>query len=899
MKGIGIKYQLRLTTLIPVLLVAILFSLFFNGQYAKDLKQQTYRLGKAYIHQLLPGSQLALMRKDKRTLQGLINASTINPDIEALAFYDAKGKLLAYRGGKYSLVAPFTPPPYKGEYIESKVIDPYTVNFISPITLPQYNFYTTDLKKTSPDSEIIGWLSISIDKRSMLLKKYQMYITSIFITLIGLLTSLTIHYFLSRRIYIPIFRLRRSMRQILNNVFDAKISQTSLGEIGEIERGSAYLQQHYLNTVRELNHHIETATADLQQSLELVEEKNIELTLEKKKMEEQCQHNSEFLANMSHEIRTPMNGVIGFTNVLLESKLDPLQLDYVKTIKSSAQDLLVIINDILDYSKIDSGKLHLDCIPVDIRACIDEIFTLAAPQAHKKNIDLIPISEPDVPRKVLGDPLRIKQILSNLINNAIKFTEKGHVLVRTSVKMELDNAYVLSLAVIDTGIGISEKDQQNLFTAFNQADTTITRRFGGTGLGLVISQKLAQAMHGQIFIDSKPKQGSTFTVTITLEKLEAYETEKSKDLPFAGVKILCYEDHPLHLEALTRGLSYLGVDCIFYPTLSTLEESLLEGQKADAAFINVNEETLKKVSPVIKKQPTPVVLLTKSILSNPEMYGAKAFLFKPIGIQKLQETLELLQSNNTTKTIDDRVEALRKQLKGFHPHLLIAEDNPVNTMLLDSLLRNYATLTLAADGEEALHYAQEKNFDMILLDLNMPKLNGLEAARRIRQQALYNKATPLILISANNEMPAEILRQEGITSFIPKPIEEKALLHILLTILEKTRNAPIDWNLCVQKVSGNPVLAQDFLQKFVEELQNNREEFLHLFEKEDIKGLESAAHKLKGACCFCGVPRLHTQVTQLEKQAKAGFALNALKPTFIELIQHIDEICDEFEAYYK
>ncbi len=394
MKKLGIKYQLRITTLIPVFLVALFFAVFYNAQFNKDLNQHMSRLGEAYIRQLQPAVQFAMMRNDARTLQSLINASTINPEVQALAFYNSHGQLLAYRGGKHSLHKPFKPPQFTGDYIESKQTKPYTINFLAPITIPKFNLYssapfkTLNNQQTLQADDILGWLSIDIDTQSILIKRYRMYIITIFITLIGLLISLTIQYFLSRRIYIPILRLRRSMKQILSNEFETQISVSSKGELGIIERGCSHLQKQYLNTIRDLNHHIEVATSDIQQSLELLEEKNIELSLERKKTEEKSRQKSEFIANMSHEIRTPMNGVIGFTNVLLESKLDNLQLDYVKTIKSSAQDLLSIINDILDYSKMDAGKLNLDCIPLDIRACIDEVLALTSPNANKKGMDL-------------------------------------------------------------------------------------------------------------------------------------------------------------------------------------------------------------------------------------------------------------------------------------------------------------------------------------------------------------------------------------------------------------------------------------------------------------------------------------------------------------------------------
>ncbi|MGQ3888926.1 two-component system sensor histidine kinase LetS [Legionella sp. CNM-1927-20] len=907
MKGLSIKYQLRLTTLIPVLVVALLFAVFYNGQFNKDLNQHMFRLGEAYIRQLLPAAQLALMRNDRRTLQGLINASTINPEVIALAFYDGDGHLMAYRGGKHSIHTPFTPPEFTGDYIESKQIEPYVINFLAPITIPKFNLYSnTTFKKTADyiplqADDILGWLSIDIDTKSMLIKRYQMYIVTIFITLFGLLISLTIHYFLSKRIYLPIARLRRSMKQILQNEFETHIAVSSDSELGEIEKGCAHLQRQYLNTIHDLNHHIEVATEDLQNSLELLEEKNIQLSLEKKKTEEKSKQQSDFIANMSHEIRTPMNGVIGFTNVLLESKLDPLQLDYVKTIKSSAQDLLNIINDILDYSKMDAGKLHLDCIPLDLRGCIDEVLALAGPNAHKKGIDLIPSTGIDVPKTVLGDPLRIKQILTNLISNGIKFTDHGYILIRTHIEQETEKDYLVSIAVTDTGIGISKEDQTKLFNAFNQADTSITRRFGGTGLGLVICKKLAEAMNGRIQLTSELHKGSTFTVKIRLEKLAAYEVEKNQSHRFGHLKAICFDDNPLQLEAMCNGVGFWGIQCIQVSAFSQLEEAFKKHNECEIAFINVNEGCEKQVAQLLRKQTIPCVLVSKWLIHDPQALGARAFLYKPISIQKLYDTIEFIVTEaSQTVNHNYELENLRKQLRTIHPEILIAEDNPVNRMLLSSLLQEHASIELVEDGEETLRACHEKRYNLLLLDVQMPKLNGLEAARRIRKESVLNRRTPIVVISANtSDVNQEKLKKSGIDLCLEKPIDEKELLTHLLRILNKTQTLAIDWSLCVQKVSGNQILAEEFLTRFVEELTKSQPEFFALFENKDIKGLESAAHKLNGACCFCGVPRLQSQVIRLEKKAKEAQNIDELKETFAEFMQSADEVIKEFESFYQ
>ncbi|HAT9535872.1 TPA: response regulator [Legionella pneumophila subsp. pneumophila] len=908
LKSIGIKYQLRITTLIPAFLVALLFAFFYNGLFGKDLKQHMSRLGEAYIRQLLPAAQYAMLRNDYRTLQGLINASTINPEVKALAFYNADGRLIAYRGGKHSIHKPFNPPDYTGDYIESKQINPFTINFIAPITIPKFNLYSsTEFKELSTPKifqadDILGWLSIDIDTQSLLIKRYQMLIVTIFITLFGLLMGLTIHYFLSKRIYMPIARLRRSMKQILSNEFETEIRVSSPGELGIIEKGCAHLQRQYLNTVRDLNHHIEIATADLQQSLELLEEKNIELSLEKKKTEEKSRQKSEFIANMNHEIRTPMNGVIGFTNVLLESKLDPLQLDYVKTIKSSAQDLLSIINDILDFSKIDAGKLNLDCIPLDIRGCIDEVLSLASPNAHKKGIDLIPITDINVPKMVLGDPLRIKQIISNLVTNAVKFTDHGYVLIRTKIEQETDKDYTLLFAITDTGIGISPEDQTKLFTAFNQADTSITRRYGGSGLGLVICKKLCEEMHGRISLTSEINKGSTFSARIKVEKLVAYEIEKNQTHRFAHLKIICFDDNPLHLEAIGNGLGFWGIEAIRVDSFNKLSRTLTKHKDCKIAFINVNQGCERQAAELIAKhEQIPFVLISKWPINDFAALGARGFLYKPISIQKLQDLIEsIANENQTEKNTNQELDTLREQLRFLHPEILIAEDNPVNKMLLTSLLNNNANITTVDDGEMAVTACEDKKFDMILLDLHMPKLNGLEAAKMIRQKSLMNKPSPIVIITASSSDLSSIdMKKSGVDFCFQKPIDEKQLLIQILRIVDKTKHAAIDWQLCVQKVSGNQALAEEFLAKFIEELYKNREEFIELMHQKNVKGLADLAHKLHGACCFCGVPILQKRVAQLEKLARRTANADNLTEAFTDLIQSIDAVISEYENQYS
>ncbi len=577
----------------------------------------------------------------------------LNADVEGLAFYDAKGRLLAYRGGQHALKQLFNPPEFRGNYIENQKISSDVINFTAPISLPHFNLYTSlpFISNLSPilmqSDHILGWLSININTQSTMLQRYQMYIATIIITAVVFLLGLLIHHLFAKRIYLPISQLRRHMQRVLSNDFSKIIEPCHKGEIGLIEKGISHLQREYLNMSNELNQHIETATADLQQSLELLEEKNIQLSLEKKKIEEKSQHKIELIANISHEIRTPMNGVIGFANVLLESKLDPLQVDYVKTIKSSAQDLLTLINDILDYSKMDAGKLVLESIPFDIRTCVDEVLSLLAPQAHKKNIEIISSNEINVPRKVLGDSLRFKQMLTNLINNAIKFTEKGYVYIHTFVVHESEKQYTLAVEIKDTGIGISAEAQTTLFNAFNQGNAAITRRYGGSGLGLVICKKLAEQMQGKISLTSELNQGSTFLLQVKLEKLIIDEQDRHYISPFKHLKAICYDSNPLYLDGLCNSLQFLGVHCEQVHCLTELEKKLNSHHDVHLAFIGTTfgQETI--INNIVKKQCLPYIIIGHQ--QTPyfdHLSGMIAFLYKPTSLQKLQDVLSELYSKN-------------------------------------------------------------------------------------------------------------------------------------------------------------------------------------------------------------------------------------------------------------
>lgn len=901
MKHLGIKYQLRLIALSPALIIALLFASVYTYQYQQLLLRQTALLRLETLHQLLPFAKHVLLHPEDQAVAPLLHQAMRSFSIHAIALYNQQGKRLLYQGDPaftpVSLPSPHTSPPSLPELIPIQR-HAFQSNESTPFSPP------APFSLTQAQEKPIGWLFLQLNPQPLLIQRYFIEIITLSLFLSALLIAFISCTLLSRHIYHPINRLRRSMQQILKNEFETQIKHESQGELGLIEAGCIHLQKHYLDTLQDMNHHIEQATNDLQQSLLLLEEKNIELTLDKKKSDEKGRQKSEFIANMSHEIRTPMNGIVGFTTLLLEHKLTLLQHEYVKTIQSSAQEMLTIVNNILDYSKIDAGKLHLDHIPTSLRLCIDDVLALLTPHAHQKKLTLIALTDRHVPGIVLGDPWRLKQILRNLLSNAIKFTEQGQVIIQTQVLEESAQTYQLHIAVIDTGIGLSPQEQLNLFHAYQQADTHMHRHLTGSGLGLVICKQLVEHMQGHIHMTSHLNQGSTFSITLHLDKLMAYEQEKQHPHAFSTLTVLCFEPHSLYLDSLCEALAHWHITCIRLETEAAFYTALTTHPQATMAFVGIEKPTPSHpILMALRAASMPCILMSTSFVTDPALFNADAFLSKPIQTQKLQSVIESLLRPQALSTPEastiscgpsPELLALRLQLQYKQPKLLIADDNPVNQHLFHTLLES-ARVDVVSDGELARLRCDETHYALILLDLNMPHCNGLDAATSIRQTSLLNQRTPIFLISASPlTYTASVLKQAGIQGCLPKPIDEQTLLQTLLHTLEQPLSPPIDWDLCLKKLSGNTLLAQDFLTRFIEELIENRKELLQLKRQPDLSLIEKAAHKLHGACCFCGVPLLQACVKTLEIQAKQVNHLHDLEDTWIQLFDAIDAV---IEAY--
>ena len=359
-------------------------------------------------------------------------------------------------------------------------------------------------------NRLLGWVEIELSHSGMLLRGYRSLFASLLLIAAGLAGAALLALRMGRTINRPISQIKLAVAQLKDGHLETRLPPLGSQELDDLASGINRMAGTLQNAREELQHSVDQATEDVRQNLETIEIQNIELDLARKEALEASRIKSEFLANMSHEIRTPLNGILGFTHLLQKSELTPRQLDYLGTIEKSADSLLGIINEILDFSKIEAGKLVLDNIPFNLRDLLQDTLTILAPAAHAKQLELVSLVYRDTPLSLVGDPLRLKQILTNLVSNAIKFTREGTIVARAMLEEEHEDSVQLRISIQDTGIGLSNQDVRALFQAFSQADNSLSRQPGGTGLGLVISKRLIEQMGGEIGVDSTPGEGSEF-----------------------------------------------------------------------------------------------------------------------------------------------------------------------------------------------------------------------------------------------------------------------------------------------------------------------------------------------------------------------------------------------------
>lgn len=908
LRDLGIKSRVLVLILLPSTVLAVALGVYFTWMQLSEMRHQLDERGQLIAEQLAPLAAPAMAQGYGKRLQRILNQVLDQPDVRAVSILDIERNQMAHAGPNM-----ITPSPPSDPEALTQVSSVDTTRILLPILGKHLNLGNVS---ATGDPQQIGWLELELSHQATLLRGYRSLFTSLLLIGAGLIITALLALRMSSAISKPLHKVKVAVAQLKDGHLETRLPNLGSHEMDELAAGINRMAEALLSAREELQQSIDQATEDVQQNLETIEIQNIELDLARKEALEASRIKSEFLANMSHEIRTPLNGILGFTHLLQKSDLTPRQQDYLSTIEKSADSLLGIINEILDFSKIEAGKLVLDSIPFNLRDLIEDTLTILGPAAHSKDLELVSLVYRDTPLSLVGDPLRLKQVLTNLVSNAIKFTNEGTVVVRAMVEDERSDRAQLRISVQDTGIGLTDQDLRSLFQAFSQADNSLSRQPGGTGLGLVISKRLIEQMGGEIGVDSIPEEGSEFWISLSLPKAR----DDIEDLPRAGLlgrRVGLVEQHSLARQALLHQLESCGMEVLPFDSLDLLQHAVAEARDSAAPIeVAVLCVTHRDIAPQQLSQRLwefealdckCIVLCPTSEQAQyhdalPESHTHAQLQSKPGCTRKLQRVL--LDLLRPAQALIESVVVPETR----PPRVLCVDDNPANLLLLETLLTDMGGKVVAvSSGQDALEAVKHNSFDLVFMDVQMPGMDGRQTTEAIRHWENDSGQAPMPIVALtahalSNEKRS--LLQGGLDDYLTKPISERQLAQVILkwTGLPLTRSflaAPaevrqventlkvLDSEEGLRLAAGKADLAADMLSMLLASLDEDRQVIREARLSNDRQGMIDRIHRLHGATRYCGVPQLRSACERSE---------TLLKQNHPSAIQALDDLDDAIES---
>lgn len=770
------------------------------------------------------------------------------------------------------------------------------------------------------------WLVVDMDNQPMQLARYRVWLVLSVTGLITLLLLLLCLNFYSRRWIAPMYEIRLQLQRLTADTLGNRLVINGSGELALLQQDIIALLDRLHISFEELSRHTEQTEEDLRRTLDALEIQNITYRKARDLAVSANQSKSVFLANISHELRTPLNSIDGFINLLArKGTLSDEQNLYVQTIRKSSAHLLALVNDVLDFSKIDAGKLVLEQAPFDLEEAVFDVMDMLSPLASDKQLDMAVYYYDDMPKQVIGDALRFKQILTNLVSNAIKFTPDGDIIVRVRLEDTLNGQHTFHISVQDSGIGLSGTDRKQLFESFSQGDPSVTRQYGGTGLGLAISRQLVQLMSGKIgFEDNQERhptdKGSTFWFTVCLNEVAQNQQELWPNL--SGWRVLSYIHHPANANVLRGYLSHLFVEQQEAQSLPDLFGRITPFNEQNNPHSWMIVDAGADIQGLLKEIRTryhgALAVYGYQMALDPALlkrYNAVP-LYQPMSRSALIALLQHQQADHKTDAYPEFLD--------HNIHVLAVDDHLPNLMVLDALLTDLGVqVSTVTSGGEALeqigsrHEIGYKSFDLIFMDIQMPRMSGLETAHAIRQLEQEWNSTPVPIIALTAHALSdekENLLAAGMNDYVGKPIQIEQLIHILLTwtaaghaqsnsnttgnfhLEHGSNNANgstfypddfsadsfylqsaaeprsfdtdpdiLDWQESLRLSAGKKDLALELLQMLVSSFSHETILLQQLISDGDYYELEQRIHRMYGATRYIGLPQLQTTAHAFEQ----------------------------------
>ena len=911
MKTSSVKTEVWRLILLPAISITLLLSATLTFLYITKLDSFVDQRGRTLAEKTAHLAHIAMRSDSPELLQQLIKSTLEEPLVRAVHVFDEINNENHHTGPRF----------------QPTLADAGPVNGAARVARTEHSTRFAYPIVNGQGEKPLGWLEIELVLSPYWVTVYQMLLIVVLATTACLLLAGYLAVKLHANITDPLHLIGTVIDQLSKGQLESRVKGQFAYEFEKLAEAVNTMADSQEQAQHDMQLHIDQSMEDLRETLETIEVQNIELDMARKEALAASQIKSEFLANTSHEIRTPLNGIIGFTNLALKTPLEDKQRGYLQTIHDSAQNLLTIINDILDFSKIESGKLVLDYVPLPLRQVVESAVDTLAFEALEKNLQIVTVIDNSIPPQLMGDPLRFTQIISNLLGNAIKFSQRGTISIDITLEHFEENQITIKVAVTDEGIGLTQEQQAQLFSAFAQADASISREYGGTGLGLAICKGLVDRMHGSVGVRSEPEKGATFWFTAKLGVDPNYAAPEQNCL--RGKRVLICSDSELgyrQLESLAdcwQALT-LWINSI-HDIFPTLRKEQAAGFPYHLMILDVSPDE-RKLPPALLGNLAEQLELEFSckvivccMPAHRQMFEQHtnsrtiAFVQKPITYEHLLDAIS--DSLGVDLSTGEQPEPLASSIP--ERHVLLVDDNEANLQLTTEFLRDLnVEVTQAHSGDEAIALFQQNRFDIVFMDIQMPGMDGMETTGHLRQLEIEEgKRTPIVALTAHSmtEHKTDLLIA-GMDDCIRKPVTEEQLAHMLDRWTKRkdtpqdaivyapqapaeptpsqrvhASSGPVNISQCLALANQKVDRARDMLVMLIDSLPAEQKRINGLAADQNWSELREPIHKLYGSSCYCGVPYLRALAGLLDKALQAD-QTESVVPILESLNRAIDEL---------